>query len=64
MFGHQEMVVAMTTATVMATPQACGQSPSTQPSTTAAPPCMMRAAPPPWPPRSATDAREIQRLES
>lgn len=56
------MVVAMTTATVMVMPQACGQSPSTQPSMTDAPPCTMRAAPPPWHPHSAMGAREIQRL--
>lgn len=63
MCGHREMVVAMTTVTVMVTPQACGQSPSTQPSMMDAPPSMMRAAPPPWHPRSATDARGTQRLE-
>lgn len=59
--GHLEMVVAMTTATVMVMPRACGQSPSTQPSMTDARPCTTRAAPPRWRPRSATDARGTQR---
>lgn len=63
MCGPLETAVAMTTATAMAMLQVCGQSPSTQPSMTAAQPCMTRAAPPPWPPHSATAARGTQRLE-
>lgn len=56
-FGPQGTVVAMTTATVMAMPPACGPSPLTQPSTTGVRLSMMRAALPPWPPPSAMVAR-------
>lgn len=63
MCGPRETAVATTTATATATLQACGQSPSTRPSTTAARPCTTRAAPPPWPPPSATGARGIPRPE-
>lgn len=62
MCGPRETAAATTTATAMAMLQACGQSPSTQPSTTAARLCTTRAAPPPWPPHSATAARGTQRL--
>lgn len=51
----------MTTATVMVMPRACGQFPSTQPSTMDAQPYMMRAAPPPWRPRLVMAARGTQR---
>lgn len=61
--GPLETAVAMTTATATATPQACGPSPSTRPSMTAARPCMTRAAPPRWPPPSATAARGTPRPE-
>lgn len=62
--GHRETVVAMTTATAMVMPRACGRSPSTPPSTTGALPCTMRAAPPPWHPHSATGGRGTQRPAS
>lgn len=62
MCGPLETAAATTTATATAMLQACGQSPSTQPSMTAARPCTTRAAPPPWPPHSATAARGTQRL--
>lgn len=61
--GPRETEAATTTATATAMLQACGPSPSTRPSTTAARPCMTRAAPPPWPPPSATAARGTQRPE-
>ena len=63
MSGPLEMAVAMTTATVMAMPPACGPSPLTQPLMTGGQHCMMRAAPQPWPPPSVMDARGILRLE-
>lgn len=63
MCGPLGTVAAMTTATAMATPLACGPSPSTRLSTTAGQPCTTRAAPPPWPPPSAMEGRGIPRPE-
>lgn len=63
MCGPRETAAATTTATATAMLQACGPSPSTRPSTTAARPCTTRAAPPPWPPPSATAARGTQKPE-
>lgn len=62
MFGLQGMVVAMTTATAMVMPPACGPSPSTPPSMTGALPYTMRAALPHWHPHLVMGGRGTQKL--
>lgn len=60
--GLPGMAAATTTAIAMVMRQACGRSPSTQPSTTAGLLCTMRVVLPPWHPPSAMGGRGIPRL--